>query len=114
INKPYKLLSEQLKKYTKIAKAGGWPSIEKSVTSFKEGTSHPEVISIKKLLSITGDLPVQDSSSLFNDNLKKGIVSFQKRFGQTASGKITEATLKEMNVPVISRIKQILINMNRM
>ena len=114
INKPYKLLSEQLKKYTEIAKAGGWPSIEGSVTGFKEGASHPEIISIKKLLSITGDLPGQDSSSLFDDNLKKGIMSFQRRFGQTASGKITDATLKEMKVPVISRIKQILINMNRM
>ena len=28
INKPYKLLSEQLKKYVDIAKAGGWPSID--------------------------------------------------------------------------------------
>ena len=30
-----------------------------SITSFKEGASYPEIISIKKLLSITGDLPGQ-------------------------------------------------------
>jgi murein L,D-transpeptidase YcbB/YkuD len=114
INKPYKLLSEQLKKYVDIAKAGGWPAIGGTANNFKQGTSSPEIIAIKKLLSITGDLPVKDSSTSFDDNLKKGIAGFQKRFGQTADGKITAATLKEMKVPVIDRIKQILINMNRM
>lgn len=114
INKPYKMLSEQLKKYVDIAKSGGWPSITRSLQGMKEGTSYPEIVSIKKLLSITGDLPVKDSSSLFDGNLKKGVISFQKRFGYTADGKITSATLKEMEVPVIDRIKQILINMNRM
>ncbi|MEO7047931.1 MAG: L,D-transpeptidase family protein, partial [Ferruginibacter sp.] len=114
INKPYKLLLEQLKKYADIAKAGGWPSIAGTANNFKEGASSPEIISIKKLFSITGDLPVKDSSSVFDDNFKKGVLNFQKRFGQTADGKITAATLEEMKVPVIARIKQILINMNRM
>ena len=114
INKPYKLLSEQLKKYVEISKAGGWPAITGTANNYKQGNSSPEIVSIKKLLSITGDLPVKDSSTAFDDNLKKGIAAFQKRFGQTADGKITIATLKEMKVPVIDRIKQILINMNRM
>lgn len=114
INKPYKLLSEQLKKYVDIAKAGGWPAVAASVPKMKAGGSYPEIVSIKKLLSITGDLDSKDSSSAFDDNFTKAVSNFQKRYGQTADGKLTAATLKEMKVPVIDRIKQILINMNRM
>ena len=114
INESYKLLSEQLKKYADIAKSGGWPSISPDAKKYKPGTSAPEIIAIKKFLEITGDLPQHDTTDVYNENLQNGIKNFEKRYGYTADGMLSVSLLKEMNVPVIERVKQILINMNRM
>ena len=114
INESYKLLSEQLKKYAAIAKSGGWPSISTDVKKYKPGTPAPEIIAIKKFLEITGDLPQHDTTDVYNENLQNGIKNFEKRYGYTANGMLSVSLLKEMNVPAIERVKQILINMNRM
>ncbi|MEP6927060.1 MAG: peptidoglycan-binding protein, partial [Ginsengibacter sp.] len=114
INESYKLLLVELKKYADIAKSGGWPAISQDVKKFKPGAAAPEIIAIKQLLEITGDLPQQDSTDVYNDNLKNGVKNFQTRYGFTANGTLSASLLKEMNVPAIERVKQILINMNRM
>jgi murein L,D-transpeptidase YcbB/YkuD len=115
INPAYKLLSEQLRRYVGIAKAGGWPAIDSlDKTKFKKNHHYPEIISIKKFLLITGDMAQNDSSDLYDENLENGVKNFQSRFGFTPDGKIGKQTLKQMSVPVTDRIKQILINMNRM
>ena len=115
INQPYKLLSEQLRKYVELAKSGGWQALDSShPKEFKEGHSSPGIVILKKNLFLTGDLPRADSTDLFDENLKEGIMNFQTRFGFTADGKLTKRILDQMDVPVVERIKQILINMNRM
>ena len=114
INQPYKLLSDQLRKYVGIAKSGGWPGVGENPKIFKEGNSSPDIISMKQMLTLTGDLPQADTSDMFTENLKNGIKNFQTRFGFTPDGKITKPLLEQMNVPAIERVKQILINMNRM
>lgn len=113
ISESYRLLSEQLKKYAGIAKSGGWPSISQDPNKYKPGVTAPEIIVIKKFLEITGDLPQRDTTDLYNENLQNGIRNFEKRYGYT-DGMLSASLLKEMNVPVIERVKQILINMNRM
>lgn len=115
INQPYKLLSDQLRKYLAIAKNGGWPAIGNiTEKKLRVDSTLPQVIAMKRMLFITGDLPQQDTTALVNENLRNGIKNFQTRIGFTADGKITEPVLKQMNVPVLERIKHLLINMNRM
>jgi L,D-transpeptidase YcbB len=65
-------------------------------------------------LQITGELPGSDTSSLFNDSLTAAVKIFQERHGFKPDGIVTEALIKEMNVPAQKRIQQILINMDRM
>jgi murein L,D-transpeptidase YcbB/YkuD len=115
INPAYKALSEQLRKYVAIAKSGGWPVIGKiNKKEFKKHHSSPEVLSMKKMLMLTGDIPGKDTTDVFDDTLENGIKSFQTRFGFSPDGKIDDKLLAQMNVPAIDRVKQILINMNRM
>jgi murein L,D-transpeptidase YcbB/YkuD len=114
INKPYKLLSEQLRKYVDIAKAGGWPDMSGATPKdFKEGDSSLQIRNLKLLLSITGDMP-KDTSYLFDNTLKSGIQSMQTRLGYTADGKVDKLFLEQVSIPAIDRVKQLLINMNRM
>jgi L,D-transpeptidase YcbB len=114
INKPYKLLSEQLRKYVALAKANQWMVINGEAKMFKEGKALPQIVALKNNLFLTGDLPQKDSTDLFDENLKNGIRSIQARFGFKSDGKITSELLAQLNVMPIERVKQILINMNRM
>jgi len=114
INESYKLLFEQLRKYADIAKSGGWPAIPHDAKKYKKGTVSPGIIPIKKFLEITGDLLQHDTTDVYNENMVNGIKNFESRYGYKADGILSASLLKEMNVSSIDRVKQILINMNRM
>lgn len=115
INEPYKKLKEQLTKYVEIARKGGWPKITNTGKKpLKEGITSPDIAAIKKHLYLTGDIPVLDTSSRFNDTLTAGVKNFQERFGLQTTGTVNTETIKELNVSAAERVKQLLINMERM
>ena len=113
VNTSYKLLKEKLEKYYAIAKQGGWPQITATAKQLKKGASSPEVQLLKQRLLLTGDMEA-DTTLVFNDLAEAGIKNFQQRFGYTPTGILTDGQIKDMNVPVINRIQQLLINMGRM
>jgi murein L,D-transpeptidase YcbB/YkuD len=114
INASYKSLKDQLQKYYDIHKKGGWPIIPPQKKPLKKGSSGADIIIIKKYLALTGDLPGNDTSALFNDTLAEGITRIQQRFGMAPTGTLNKNLITEMNVPVRDRIEEILINMGRM
>ena len=114
VNESYKALKDQLARYYDIAKKGGWPSITAAKKTYKKGVSDPAILNIKRHLQITGDMPGGDTTQVFNDSLEIGVKNYQRRFGYTPDGIITAALIKEMNIPVLERVQQILINMGRM
>jgi murein L,D-transpeptidase YcbB/YkuD len=114
VNQSYKALKVELGKYYEIAKKGGWPQINAAKKSYKKGTSAPEIVTIKKRLQLTGDLSVNDTSQVFNDTLELAVKNFQGRHGYRPTGIISDSLIKEMNVPAIKRVQQLLMNMDRM
>ncbi len=113
VNNTYKLLKEKLEKYYAIAKQGGWPQIMAASKQLKKGISSPEIVILKKRLQFTNDMAA-DTTPIFNETLESGIKNFQIRFGYTPTGILTDGQIKDMNVPVVNRIQQLLINMGRM
>ena len=114
VHETYRALKEQLGRYYEIAKKGGWPTIPTDKKTYKKGTSAPAIALIKRHLQLTGDMPAGDTSQVYNDTLEMGIMNYQRRFGYTPDGKITAGLIKEMNVPAVARVQQLLINMGRM
>ena len=114
VNPSYGLLKEKLAMYYDIQTKGGWPLITGRKKTYKKGTVDPEISLIKKRLHLSGELPLTDTSHLFNDTLVQAVKKFQQLHGLETTGIVAQATLKEMNVPVENRIQQILINMDRM
>ncbi len=112
-NNSYKLLKNELEKYVAIAKAGGWPQITVPAKQLKKGTSSPAIVQLKKRLQISGDMAA-DTTPVFNEALEAGIRNIQARFGYTPTGIVTDALIKNLNVPVLDRVKQLLLNMGRM
>jgi len=114
VNEPYRLLKEHLAKYYAIAQKGGWPEVPVPKKALKKGASDSTIRLVKQRLALTGDLPVADTSTLFNDTLEAAIRNFQERMGYTPDGVLGPQVVKDLNVPVQKRIAQILMNMGRM
>jgi L,D-transpeptidase YcbB len=114
VNASYKMLKDQLVKYLEIARNGGWPQVNPVKKSLKKGTSSPDIAIIKKRLMISGDLAGNDTSQVFNDTLVMAVKNFQSRHGFTSTGIISDSLVKEMNVPAVQRVEQLLMNMDRM
>ena len=112
-NAAYKALKEKLQVYYVAQKNGGWQPIVTGKISLKSGASSPIILQIKKRLYATGNMPL-DSTNVYNTQLETAIVNYQTSLGLTADGVINDALIKEMNVPAVKRIEQILINMDRM
>lgn len=114
VNKSYAALKNYLVKYYNIAKSGGWPYITTSKKTLKKGNSGPEIAMIKRRLQISGEMPAGDTSQVFNDSLELAIRNFQLIHGLSPTGTVNTELIKEMNVPAIKRVQQLLINMDRM
>ena len=114
INEPYKLLSEQLKKYLEIIKSNQWLEIPPFSKKIKLGDSSAGIRALKNDMFLTGDLTVKDSSTVYDAALTNAIKNFQQRNGFTPDGKISKDFLTRVSINPKERLQQILINMNRM
>jgi murein L,D-transpeptidase YcbB/YkuD len=107
-------LHDYLEKYTAIEKNNEWPVINFTRKDYKVGDSASEIGLVKKRLQLVEDLPASDSGNVFTEATKKGVTSFQHRYGLKEDGIITQKVMKEMNRPVTDRIKQIMVNIERL
>ncbi|MEO6681836.1 MAG: L,D-transpeptidase family protein, partial [Ginsengibacter sp.] len=114
INEPFQLLSEQLKHYLDLHKEKKWLVIDADIKSLKMGKKFPAIAAMKQNLLLMGDLPEKDTTDIYNENLIEGIKRFQQRNGFTPDGKLTKNLISLLNTTPEERIKQLLINMNRM
>lgn len=110
----YTGLKASLIKYRNIEKRGGFPVIAGNATGLKEGDSTETVQILKQYLRLTGDLASSDTTQLFTGELTGALKRFQQRMGIPATGQLQKLTLTALNVPVQQRIRQIMINLERL
>ena len=115
VNRYYQILKKELIHYHIIEKAGGWYEIsaDKQKT-FKPGETSLIIKAIKERLQISGDNTSIDTTSFYTPQLITAIKLKQRSFGLKEDGVINYAFIKELNVPVKERIRQLLINLERM
>ncbi|HWR33439.1 MAG TPA: L,D-transpeptidase family protein [Chitinophagaceae bacterium] len=114
VNDMYAGLKTNLELYYTAAKAGGWSPVPSFKGSLKKADSLPAISLIKKRLQFTLDMAGTDSSAIFTDSLELSVKKFQSRHGYKADGIVTGQLIKDMNIPAVERLKQILLNMDRM
>jgi murein L,D-transpeptidase YcbB/YkuD len=102
-----------LRAYRRIEAGGGWPQVPDGPT-LKPGMTDPRVAALRRRLNVTGDLLDQPlDSELYDAALEAAVRSFQERHRLTPDGAVGRATLRELNVPVGDRIRQIRVNLER-
>ena len=106
-------LRNTIVKYKEIQKKGGWQVIEVPSKKIKPGTRNKLVPDLKKRLSVINAYLQNDTSDLFNDSLLVAIIRIRQLFGLPVFNYIDASLIKELNVSVEKRLKQMLINLER-
>ena len=114
VNTYYKALKNILVQYRTIEKQGSLPSIADAPLPMRRGDSSAAVILIKRSLTATGDYLATDTGAVYTDALAQGVSRYQQRMGLRANGITDSTTLAEINVPISARIRQIMLNMERL
>ncbi len=108
----YELLRGFLAKYRKLDSEDSWkPLVSDKVLTI--GDSAPFVKEVKKRLFQLGDYTGDISNQTFDKPLADALSIFQRRHGLTEDRKLGKESLAAINVPLKSRIRQIIVNMER-
>ena len=114
VNLYYSKLKEKLRLYRNIQKKGGFPKIKNDNEFLFKNESDSVMLQVKQRLFLSGDLKINDNSILYTMELANAISHFQQRVGLPENGKLDFKTIAEMNKSVDFRIKQMLINLERL
>ncbi|WP_201830176.1 L,D-transpeptidase family protein [Microvirga zambiensis] len=100
--------------YKRLAESGGWPSLP-SGTVLKTGDKGPLVALLRQRLAREGDLSTNAASSmLFDAELAGAVKRFQARHGLPESGAVRARTLEAINVPALTRHRQLTASAQRL
>ncbi|MES2267543.1 MAG: L,D-transpeptidase family protein [Bacteroidota bacterium] len=112
VYRQYELLREFLRKYRALDARNNWLPIS-AVKLPTPGDSSAFVLQLKGRLFKLTDFQGDTSSNRYDDTLLNALKRFQDRHGLAVTGLLNKETLFELNVPLKSRIRQILVNMER-
>jgi murein L,D-transpeptidase YcbB/YkuD len=112
VYRQYELLRGFLKKYLALDASGQWSTVDYSAL-LKPGDTAASVVKIKIRLFKLEDFHGDTLNNTYNNELVTAVRQFQDRNGQQPNGLLDKATITALNVPLKTRIKQILVNMER-
>jgi L,D-transpeptidase YcbB len=111
----YADLRAALADYRALAGAGGWPGVSLGDT-IKPGMSDPRVPALRARLAVTdGANPVAPAGAeeVYDDGLVAAVKVFQARHGLDVDGVVGKASIVALNVPVETRVQDIVLAMER-
>jgi murein L,D-transpeptidase YcbB/YkuD len=112
VYRQYDLLKSFLGKYSALDAKEKWPAIP-SAKGLKPGDTSSVIPQIKTRLYKLEDFKGDTLSNVFDDEIQEAIKRFQSRHGLTDDGLPGPGTIAEMNVSLKTRIRQIIVNMER-
>lgn len=112
VYRQYDLLKNFLAKYRHLDTTDKWQPIVIG-KKLKPGDSSSVISLIKKRLYKLEDFSGDTTNNVYDDELQEAFKQFQLRHGLTADGIAGAGTIAELNVPLKTRIRQIIVNMER-
>ena len=100
--------------YLKVAAAGGWPPLT-SGAGLRPGARGPAVDALRRRLAYEdAALGEAQAGAAFDAGLAGAVGRFQAAHGLPATGAVDAETLRELNVPALTRAAQIRANLERL
>jgi len=110
----YQALQQAYVAYLKVSAAGGWAAIPEGAV-LKPGASGPAVTALRQRLAVEDPAMAQaPPNAPYDAALAQAVARFQTSLGLKPTGVVDKATLKELNMPVITRAAQIRANLERL
>lgn len=113
VYRQYELLRKYLAKYRALDALNNWLPLNKSILSLRQGDTSANLVQLKSRLFRMDDFHGDTLNHAFDKNLAEALMHFQGRYGLDTTGLINNSTLGALNVPLKSRIRQIVVNMER-
>lgn len=111
----YAELREALARYREMARQDHQTPVARG-RLLKKGMRSPRIPEIRKKLSFLGDFdrPSTMTDELFDADLQQAVTRFQARHGLKVDGIVGPATVEALDVPVDDRVKQLIVNLERL
>lgn len=106
----YGIMKYWLARYRRIEQEGGWPGIPPG-RSLAVRDSGERVARLCRRLVAGMEMPEKACGDRYDSALAAGVRRFQVRHGLTPTGEADAATLRELNLPIRTRISQIRLNL---
>lgn len=113
VYRQYDLLKNFLIKYRELDKTDKWATITADKKSYRPGDSSAVLASVKARLYKLEDFKGDTTSNVYDEDLLQAMKQFQGRHGLPNDGVIGKSTFTELNIPLKTRIRQLLVNMER-
>lgn len=107
----YEGLRKGLTAYRAIAAKGGWKAIPAG-PDMGLGAKGARVAALRERLAIE-DSAVPATGAAYDEGLRAAVQRAQRRYGLNPTGVVSTGTLAALNVPVATRVRQIMANMER-
>lgn len=107
----YRMLVGRLEWLRALAEAGGWQRVDEGPT-LREGDESDRVLQLGRRLALT-DGYIETPGTTFTGELAESVRRAQRRHGLSADGVVGKATLAALNVPIETRVDQLVVNLER-
>ena len=108
---------DALHRYLEFAKMYTGKPMQVPVKPIAPGGTYADLSRLSQLLQLVGDLPasaqVDPNSTVYQGALVAAVKSYQVRHGQLPDGRLKAELIKEMNVPLAQRVRQIELTLER-
>ena len=113
----YRRTRAALKAYLELARQDDGESLPVPAKPVRPGDTYAGVPRLAKLLSLLGDLRAQEQApspeTIYGSELAGAVKQFQRRHGLDPSGQIDAPTVKQLNTPLQTRVRQLRLTLER-
>ncbi len=112
----YRRAQQALVRYIELARTDDGEKLPVPAKPIDPGQSYAGVPRLARFLKLVGDLP-QDApppgSDTYDASLAEGVKRFQRRHGLDDDGRLGPSTVKQLNVPLSDRVRQLQLTLER-
>ena len=116
----YRRTEQALLTYTELARKDDGEKLVVPAKPIEPGQPYVSLPRLARLLQLLGDMPPEAAEAagaaaptIYDTQLVEGVKRFQRRHGLDADGRLGAATVKQLNVPLADRVRQLQLTLER-
>jgi murein L,D-transpeptidase YcbB/YkuD len=113
----YRRTEAALARYVEIAGRDSGSPLPVPAKAIRPGQPYDGAARLRELLALLGDLPADGAAApdpgVFDAALSDAVKTFQRRHGLDDDGRLGTATVRQMNVPLAERVRQLQLTLER-